>query len=464
VSNPLALAFDLRLKSQPDRIVARCRHSTLSAAELSACADGIASLLPPLPSGTAIALAARGASFLAGWLACLRRDLAPVLLDFKTPRGERSRIARELGTCGSLSLHDAWPAGTPAGHWETFETPPRAALGELAAIKLTSGSTGAPRGIAVSADALLADDAQLTRAMQLESSRVFIANLPLSHSYGLASLAVPALVRDVTLIFPEDSGPSASFALARDSGAEFLPTVPAWLDAVSRMGELPSWPRSLRTVVSAGSPLAPATAARFRERFGVSAHVFYGSSETGGIAYDRTGEAAERGTVGEPIAGVGVAIDADSRVRVTSAAVASGYMPEADARLAAGSFLTSDLGRFEDGELRLLGRADDWILIRGKSVNPREIEELLRQLPGVEEVAVVASPGRVGGGAEPVIRAAIAPQPAGLEVTAVMSFCARRLADYKVPRSVRFYDALPRTERGKVDRAAIAGEAPAARR
>jgi len=456
MSNSLARAFDSELRSRPDRCVARCSHSDLSAADLAAFADRIAAQLPPLPSGSPVALAARGASFLAGWLACLRREVAPILLDFKTPSRERLRLARELAACGILTLEDAWPNRRGTATWEAFEAAPGRLVGELAAIKLTSGSTGAPRGIAVSAEALLADDAQLTRAMQLSSCRVFIANLPLSHSYGLASLAVPALVRDVTLIFPEDSGPLASFALARDSGAEFLPTVPAWLDAVSRMGGLPAWPSSLKTVVSAGSPLSPETAHRFRERFAVAPHVFYGSSETGGIAYDRGGEAALRGTVGEPIEGVRVSLDQDSRVRVSSAAVASGYLPENDLRLGNGTFLTSDLGQFEGRELRLLGRTDDWILIRGKSVNPREIEEVLRQLPGVEEVAVVATPAHAPAGSEPRIRAALAPHPAGLDGAAVVSFCAGRLADYKVPRSVRFYATLPRTERGKIDRAELA--------
>ena len=129
-------------------------------------------------------------------------------------------------------------------------------------VKLTSGSTGAPRGIATSAEALLADDAALTAHDGLSGRPTACSTtIPLSHSYGLASLALPALARGTLLVMPEAAGVYDPFVTAARLGATFFPTVPAYLDALARMGEPPPRPASLRLVITAGAPLAAATAA-----------------------------------------------------------------------------------------------------------------------------------------------------------------------------------------------------------
>jgi long-chain acyl-CoA synthetase len=322
-------------------------------------------------------------------------------------------------------------------------------------VKLTSGSTGTPRGIAVSAAALLADEAQLFASMGLAGHRRYLAALPLSHSYGLSSLALPALGRDVTLIVPEDRSPLAPLAAAVAGEATFLPTVPAFLGAVTRLAEPPPCPPSVRLVISAGAVLPADVAARFRALFGLPVHVFYGASECGGICYDREGGAAERGSVGTPVQGVALALDEeDGRIEVRSPAVALGYFPVAAPELAGGRFRAGDLGFLRpDGELELRGRADDVLKIKGKNVNPREIEAVLAQLPGVTEVAVLGLPGSAASG--PVLRAVLAADGATLSHERVREWCRAHLAEHKVPRSVLFVPELPRNARGKLDRAAL---------
>jgi acyl-CoA synthetase (AMP-forming)/AMP-acid ligase II len=189
--------------------------------------------------------------------------------------------------------------------------------------------------------------------------------------------------------------------------------------------------------------------------------VFYGASECGGITYDREGEAAERGTVGEAV--VGVAIDLESvvglapaeggRLVVSSPAVATTYWPDPEPGLAGGRFETSDLARREGQEVALLGRLDDLINVRGRKVSPREVEGVIAGLAGVEEVVVrgVAenSSGREG------IRAFVACAAGALDAERVVRWCRERLAEYKVPRSVVLVRELPRTARGKLDLAAL---------
>jgi long-chain acyl-CoA synthetase len=150
----------------------------------------------------------------------------------------------------------------------------------------------------------------------------------------------------------------------------------------------------------------------------------------------------------EPGAGPGAGI-----VSVRSDAVADGYLPEASAQLQEGRFASDDLGRMERGELVLLGRRSEWINVDGHKVQPREVETVLRSLPGVEDAIVVGAPlpGRAGES----LWAVVAAPSRRLTYFEVVAFCRERLAPHKVPRRVRIVDAIPRTARGKVERHAI---------
>jgi long-chain acyl-CoA synthetase len=239
--------------------------------------------------------------------------------------------------------------------------------------------------------------------------------------------------------------------------------VPACLDAVVRMSEAPPAPKCLRVIIAAGAPLAAGTSVRFRERFGLPVHVFYGSSECGGICYDREGGAAERGTVGSPVEGVRVTLepcegeetrgDGPGVVTVESPAVALGYLPDPDPRLCCGRFRAGDLAVWQGSELALRGRLDDLVNVKGKKVNPREVEGVLARLAGVEEVAVLGLPAPERSGE--VLRAVVACRPGRLSAAEVVAWCRTHLSAHKVPRSVILVEALPRTSRGKLDRPAL---------
>ncbi len=474
-TDPICRAF-ARLSSDAPRaalVVSRTRRADRG--EVAGLARGVAARIDAfaaaatLPANRPIAFAAaNGIGFLAGFLALRALSRPMLLLDSGTPEAERLRIARRLGAVAILECPCAWPTspegfalravatgedeerGEPVG----FPNPPA----DLAVIKVTSGSTGAPRGIATPSEALIADDDQLGRSMGLRPGDAFVATVPMTHSYGLTSLAMPALLRGQVLVLPEGDSPVEPLAAAEACGATIFPTVPAYLDALLRTSHPPAWPRTLRLALTAGAQLPRATAVRFRETFGQPVHVFYGASESGGICYDREGGAGERGTVGTPVDGVSLRLlDPDENgagvIAVTSPAVASGYLPESDERLAGGTYRTSDFACFRDGELALLGRVDDLVNIKGKKVNPREVEGVLGELLGVHEVAVLGVPRAACGGE--VLRAVIACGDGALSTDQVLAWCRPRLAAHKVPRSVVLVRALPRTDRGKLDRAAL---------
>jgi long-chain acyl-CoA synthetase len=209
-------------------------------------------------------------------------------------------------------------------------------------------------------------------------------------------------------------------------------------------------------VISASAPLPVEVALQFQVRFGLPVHVFYGASECGGICYDREGTAAARGTVGEPVEGVTVRLEPldgdgdDGLVTVESPAVALGYLPVGDDRLGGGRFVTSDLGVFDGGALRLRGRVDGLINVKGKKVNPTEIESVLQRMPGVAEVVAFGVPS--ADKASDTVRAVIACPSGGLGYDDVMAWCRAHLPEHKVPRSLVLVSAIPRTSRGKVSR------------
>ncbi len=417
-----------------------------------------------LPDGAALGLQMpNGAAFLAAVLAARRACHAVALLDAGLRSAERRRIAAQLHLAAVMRLRPEPEPEAPDLALERFPSEPAAPqLGARASvIKLTSGSTGQGRGVSVTSDALLADDEALRRTMGVSETDRLLAMVPLSHSYGLSSLVVPALVAGLPLVIAPAGDPFGPLRAAAQVEATIFPTVPAYLTALLRLGELPPLPASVRRVIVAGAPLLPAVARRFRERTGRAAHVFYGASECGGIAYDREGTAAERGTVGEPVEGVelelesvaGLAAAEGARLTVRSPAVATGYWPEPEPGLGGGRFATGDLARLSGREVVLLGRLDDLINVRGRMVSPREVEAVIAGLPGVEEVVAQGITDNSSG--RETIRVFIAGAPGALTAERVVAWCRERLSEHKVPRSVVLVRQLPRTPRGKLDLAAL---------
>jgi acyl-CoA synthetase (AMP-forming)/AMP-acid ligase II len=482
VRDPLLTAFERLAKNRPlaPLVMAESRRATVADVGSLALAAGLALAEsgPRLAPGSVVAVtAANGPGLLAALIAVWRAGLAALLLDGLAPPAEALRIAESLFASALLRCATPWPA--TLGNWAAKRLPGAGSeqalhLPGTAVVKLTSGSTGAPRGIATSAAALLADDAALVRTMGLRADDRLVAAIPMSHSYGLSSLALPALVRGTPLVMPQDGGLGGPLAAAERLGATVLPTVPAYLDALLRLSQAPARPPALRLVITAGAPLSPRTAAAFRAAYGLPVHVFYGASECGGICYDREGGAAERGTVGAPVEGVEVTLLTTALASpgeedgapistgpgsgagvlvVSSPAVAAGYVPEADPRLSDGRFVAGDIGAWRHGELILLGRQDGMVNIKGKKVNPREVESVLGELHGVEEVVVLGVP--VSDRGSEVLRAVIACRPGGLTRDDVLAWCRDRLAAHKVPRSLILVSEIPRCGRGKPDRAAL---------
>jgi long-chain acyl-CoA synthetase len=465
--DPVLEDFDALLRRHANELlmISPCRRATV--ADIDGLARGISTTITEsgIPPGRLLGLAAaNGPAFLAG-LVALRRHRCPVLmLDWRSPETEKQRICRNLGAIGVVRCPNAWPESSAEVIFEpttSDSTSPVELPSEIGMVLLTSGSTGMPQGILKTMEAFAADDEALTRTMGLQPAERTLASIPLSHAYGLSSVALPALRRGMLLIVPDASNPLDALRAARDSEVTFLPTVPAYLQAVLRMSSPPPLPDCLRLVITAGAPLPPATATRFREAYGRPVHVFYGASEVGGICYDREGGAGERGTLGTPVEGVRIKLEpvdgmTEDRgvVTVRSPATGLGYFPTPKlSSLDNGVFRSSDLATFCNGELKLLGRIDNMINVRGKKVDPAEVERILGRLDGVDEAVVFGVP-LPEEGCE-MVRAVIAGNVDTLSSEQVRAHCHGLLAGHKVPRSIILVTEIPRTARGKIDRKAL---------
>jgi acyl-coenzyme A synthetase/AMP-(fatty) acid ligase len=276
-----------------------------------------------------------------------------------------------------------------------------------------------------------------------------LAVIPLGHSYGLGNLVMPLLLQASGIRVCAAPFPHSVAAAIAAGRVTVLPAVPALCAALARSSVPASALASLRLVISAGSPLDPGDARAFLRRFGRRIHNFYGSTETGGIAYDASGDDTLSGdAVGQPLADVRATIDRTGRLLVVSAAV---YRRGNRARHAGlGAFRMPDSVTLrEDGALRLHGRRTAFIKVAGKRLNPAEVSRAIHALEGVQ--AAYVAPYTDGNGRIRLAAAVAAARP----LPALRSALRRRLAAWKLPARWLCLDALPLNSRGKVDYARL---------
>jgi long-chain acyl-CoA synthetase len=318
-------------------------------------------------------------------------------------------------------------------------------------LKLTSGTTGAARAIRFTGDQLAADCHQICDTMDITDRDINFGAIPLSHSYGFSNLITPLLLRGVPMVVTDDRVPRAMLAAIEQTGASVFPGTPIFFQ---HLADLPvGAPRELRLCISAGAPLPISVWEKFKSRFGLGIHVFYGSSECGGIAYDREGVLKCDGYVGQPMKGVSVKVSEETnRIEVRSAAVGEGYFPEEDPEvLGSGRFVPGDHARMDEGGIVLAGRASEFINVGGRKLNPLEVELRLSSVPGIGQVIVFGVPSDVRG-EEPV--ACVVGE--GIDPARLMRQFAQVVPAWQTPRDIWVVRELPVNERGKISRRTLA--------
>lgn len=389
------------------------------------------------------------------FIACLRRRLVVLPLEQSISDQQRDaalEICKAKAVVSAVPSGDSlqvFPLGAPDAAADWAGEPP-------VLLKLTSGTTAAPRAVRFQSAQLLADCTQICDTMGISDVDLNFGVIPISHSYGFSNLLTPLVARGVPMVLSRDRLPRAVLADLASTKATVFPGMPVFYQAFCEMEDIPLL-RKLRLCISAGAPLAMAVAQQFRQKFGLPIHSFYGASECGGICYDSDPKHEEEGFVGQPMKGVAIEmVDPDvsaSRIRVRSAAVGDAYFPESDeAKLGGGFFVPDDLLKKTANGFRIVGRNSDLINVAGKKVNPVEVEAHLLRFSGVRQAVVF---GRASVLRNEEVAACVVVAP-GVSESELLEFCRRELSGWQVPKRVFIVDAIPVTERGKVSRRKLA--------
>ncbi|MGP3959416.1 AMP-binding protein [Nonomuraea sp. 3N208] len=302
---------------------------------------------------------------------------------------------------------------------------------DVAVVIATSGSTGAPKGVMLSATALRASAAASLRRVEASKGERWLCCLPVSHVSGLQVL-VRALLSDSEPIIHPRFDPRAVL----DSGADHVSLVPTQLH---RLVELGADLSGFRTILLGGAASRPGLLERARD-LGARIVTTYGMSETcGGCVYD-----------GQPLYNVDLKIGEDGLIRIAGPVLFSGYRSGEPAPLDGGWFVTSDLGELAGGRLRVLGRADDVINTGGEKVMAAAVAAVLGTHPEVADVAVIGVPDPEWG--ELVTAIVVPANPdTPLTLTQLRAYCRDRLPPHAAPRELRLVSGLPLLPNGKTD-------------
>jgi len=346
----------------------------------------------------------------------------------------------------------AWRCGGIVCPLEPEQAPPEIAGGLPAGIvhlKTTSATTGAPRLVAFTASQLMADADNIVTTMGLRSDWPNLGVISLAHSYGFSNLVLPLLLHGIPLILAGSSLPEAVRRAAAAETDLTLPAVPALWRAWTESNVIPE---HIRLAISAGAPLPLQLEQEIFEKRGLKIHNFYGSSECGGIAYDRTADPrSDSSCAGASMNNVPVSVACDGCLEVRGDAVGQRYWPDPSPNLRDGIFRTNDLAEISSGLIYLRGRAGDQINVAGRKVAPETIEKALRVHPQVRECLAFGVPSADAERGETIVACLTA--DANLSGEALKEFLGKQLPAWQVPREWWFVDSLEANHRGKLSRA-----------
>jgi long-chain acyl-CoA synthetase len=348
-------------------------------------------------------------------------------------------------------------------------TPPPQDPETLAVLLYTAGTSGKPRAAMLPHRALLANieqAASLTPAPLDRTDRV-LGVLPMFHVYGLNAVLGQVVRQSACLVMADRFDAEGTLALIERESVTNAPIAPPAVAAWSHRDDLRDRLTGVRTVLSGASPLAPAVVRRFEERSGITVHQGYGLTEAAPVVTSTLGapEPPKPGSVGRPLPGVEIRVVDDSgsdtdghdpgEILVRGANLFCGYWPDGGGGPdGEGWYGTGDVGYVDaDGDLFLVDRLREIVIVSGFNVYPVEVEEAVAEVDGVGEVAVIGAYDEED--STEVVVAYVVPDetsatPAEHLAEAVRTHCRTRLAPFKQPRHVHVLERLPRSVSGKV--------------
>ncbi len=386
------------------------------------------------------------------FLKTLWRETQDFTLDFETSSKQKSKIETDAST----SLHN---------------------IDTLATLIYTSGTTGKPKGVMLSHRNILADATANCDVIEAVPEDVFVTVSPLFHVFGQTNILVSALMSGATVVLVKRFSPQRILKAIDEFKVTFLAAVPTMYQMMLvKLNEsnqqkttiLPYDLSSLRVCHSGAAPMPVEVFHRTESVFGAPVQEGYGLSEASSIICSNPLHGTRKaGSVGLGLKGITVKVfdenlneSADNEVgeiHVQGDVVMQGYYRQSE--LTQQAFVidaqgerwlkTKDMAyRDSDGYLFIVDRKDDLINIGGVKVYPREIEEVMYRHPAVQSVAVIGRPADLYH--QSITAFVVLKQDQTVTVEAIKKHCASHLADYKIPKFVRFVDEIPQGATGKI--------------
>ena len=410
------------------------------------------------------------------------RSVLAVDLTRDLPTVKRLALGLPVARARQLRAQMRGPMPASALHWQRtvdHATPlpgdhPAPVADDIALLQYTGGTTGTPKGAILTHRSLLANAIQGAAWAQLrDGAETIVGALPFFHAFGLTLCLTFAARIGATLVAYGKFDPAAIIAAQRHRPATFMPGVAPMFDRLSRLAETEGADlTALHKSISGAMPITLETAERWERLTGGLLIEGYGLTETSPVALGNPCSPARRpGALGLPFPSTYMRVvqqddptqDVPAGERgellVRGPQVFSGYWnrPEetAEQLLPGGWLRTGDVVTVDaTGFVTLVDRIKEMIVTGGFKVYPSQVEDHLRTMPGVADVAIVGVPaGDLG---EKVVAAIVlAAGSTGLELAAVREWCAQRLARYALPRELVIMAELPRSQIGKVLRRVV---------
>lgn len=487
---------------RPDKVALICGGQTRTYAELNAAADRIAARLitAGVSKGAHIGYFGKNSvQFFEIWFGaakagcalapfnwrCAIEELVAIVGDAKPPilfvseefAGTMAAVGARL-TPGFAPVVfdpdardslDAWIGEAVVGAGDR-----RAMPSDIALLSYTSGTTGVPKGVMATHEAIAYSFlcGALEPGMAIVEGDVMLMSMPNFHLGG-SWVSVAALYHGQTLSILPAFDPAACLSAFANDGVTIAPLVPAAIQALlTQPGVGPDSFGTLRSVIYFGSPIGAGLMQAAVQTMGCALSQYYGTTETWFLTILRHEHHLDDGSgrlasCGVPLPLVSIRIDDGAggaapmgtigEVVVRTPMQLAGYWNRPDATaevLKGGWYHTGDLGRIDaHGHLHIVDRAKDMIISGGENIYSTEVEQALMKLAGVTMCAAVGVPDEKWG--ERVVGVIVADPSAGLTDEAVVDHCRDLIARYKVPKQILFRDALPLTPTGKVQKATL---------
>ena len=348
--------------------------------------------------------------------------------------------------------------GTPYPH----QTRPE----DLALLVYTSGTSGRPKGAMLTHRALRASVEQVHSVVPpgqpaVTGDDVVLLVLPLFHIYALNGTLAAAARSAATIVLVERFDPAGCLAAVRAHGVTNIPGAPPMYIAWSTEPDLREAFATVRLLLTGAAPMPPAVLEQITTATGLPVFEGYGLTEAApGVCSTLVGGLAKPGSVGRALPGVELRlVDEDGEaaeegdpgeIAVRGPNLFSGYWPDGDGGPDPdGWYRTGDVAyEDDDGDLVLVDRRKELVIVSGFNVYPREVEDVIAQHPDVAAVAVVGVPHPYTG--EAVKAFVVAKDGASITAEQVTAHVGARLARFKCPTIVVVVPELPRTATGKV--------------